>query len=368
MAAAPAATIAPGVYTTSGTLVYVGVEHELPDPAYNDFYEPSSGRTGPLESAVGLHLRCGIREERRVIDAPQGQLGVSLYVRDGAPRPTIILIHGSDAETREMGFLIPYFVCNGVNVLSYDQRGTGASDGNWFSTGPIEKADDVAALYDRYRSDRHVERRKIGVWGFSNGGWVAPLVALHRPIAFMILKSAPTESVISNLNYEVVMEMKRYNANDADIVAALRMWRTVEAALYGKASWGDARRVLAAAEKQSWFKHSLMPNLPLPPTPAMEAGLRQAISYDPSVTLTSLTTPALALYGALDRKVDYPDSSAHMRDDLRRGGARDVTVKIFARAGHTLTLTKNGYDADLPERYAPGYPSIMLDWLRQRDF
>jgi pimeloyl-ACP methyl ester carboxylesterase len=368
-AAAPAvaSTLEPGVYDASGRSVYVGIEHEVPDPAQNDYYDPANGHTGELVSTHGLQQRCAIHEEPRIIEASQGRLGASLYYKGSLARATVVLIHGADAETREMGFIIPYFVCNGINVISYDQRGVGESSGNWFLTGPVEKAEDVAAVYDAFRGDLHVDPHKIGVWGFSNGGWVAPIVSLRRPLAFMILKSAPTESVLSNLNYEAEMEMRRFHASDSTIAQALEMWHTFEQALYGEASWSAARREISVAEKQPWFQHSLMPKLSVPPPQATADGLRRAFGYDPHATLTGVTTPTLALYGALDRKLDEADSSTHMRDYLRLG-ARDVTIVVFPRASHTLVVSENGYDAEPPQRYVSAYPKIMLTWLVRRGF
>lgn len=365
---AQAATIAPGLYEASGKTLYVGIERELPDPAQNDFFEPSTGRTGDLASTGGLRLRCGVREKRRLLAAPQGRLGASLYFVGDDRRATIILIHGADPETREMGFIIPYFACNGLNVIAYDQRGTGDSTGNWFLTGPLQKAEDAAALYDAFIGDRHVAPRSVGVWGFSNGGWTAPLLPLRRPMAFMILKSAPAESVLSNIDYEVVTALRRHDANDSAIAQALAMWHTVEGAIYGKVSWNDARGVLAADRKQPWFQYSLMPKLGVPPPAATDAGLRRAFDYDPRATLTRVTTPTLALYGAHDRKLDAADSFARMRAFLQRAGNRDVTAILFPHAGHTLETSKNGYDADSPERFAAGYPGIVLTWLRARGF
>jgi len=368
IAPAAASTLAPGLYEASGKALYVGIERELPDPAQNDFFEPASGRTGELASAGRLRLRCGLREDRRLIAARQGRLGASLYYHGEERRPTIVLIHGADAETREMGFIVPYFVCNGINVASYDQRGTGESVGNWFFSGPIQKVEDAAAVYDTFAGDRHVESRDMGVWGFSNGGWTAPLLTLRRSIAFMILKSAPTESVLSNIDYEVVMELRRHDASDSDIARALAMWHSVEAAIFGRASWGEAGRMLSEDAKRPWFEYSLMPKLSVPPPPATVLGLRRAFSYDPSSTLTSVTTPTLALYGANDRKLDSADSFTHMKQYLERAGAHDVTVIMFPRAGHTLEVSSKGYAADPPQRFAPGYPRIMLTWLRKRGF
>jgi hypothetical protein len=57
-------------------------------------------------------------EEARIIDAPEGALGIALYFTGDAKQATVILIHGNDPETREMGFLIPCFVLNGINEQS----------------------------------------------------------------------------------------------------------------------------------------------------------------------------------------------------------------------------------------------------------
>lgn len=368
IAPAHAAVIAPGVYSVEGKLLYVGVEHELPDPARNDYFDPATGRIGNFSATGKMRRRCEINETRRVVQDDQGRIGASLYYTGGMRRTTVLLVHGADPETRKMGFIIPYFVCNGVNVISYDQRGTGDSVGNWFLTSPVQKADDAAAVYDAFIGDRHVDRRRVGVWGFSNGGWVAPLLTLRRTMAFMILKSGPTESILSNLHYEVVQEMRRHHAGATEIAQALDMWRSVERALFGKESWTDAARALAVARAKPWYKYSLMPLLHLPPTPAVAAGLRRALNYDPAATLSRVTTPTLALYGARDRKVDAADSALHLRRFLAAAGEHDVTIETFPAASHTLIVSANGYDPQPPERYVPQYPRIMLAWLARRGF
>lgn len=162
------------------------------------------------------------------------------------------------------------------------------------------------------------------------------------------------------------MQMRRHDANDAQIAQALRMWQATEDALYGKAPWNDALREITAAEREPWFDYSLMLKMNAPPSPGMAAGLRRAITYDPSATLSSVTTPTLAMYGAHDRSVDVPDAPVHMQEYLRHAGPGDVTVKVFADASHLLEVSKNGYDPDIPKRYAAGYPGIMLTWLRAR--
>jgi pimeloyl-ACP methyl ester carboxylesterase len=367
-----ASTLAPGLYSASGHRIYIGVEHELPDPASNDFFDSTSQRTGDLHARHDLHLRSGILEDRRVIEAPQGRLGFSLYYLGGGARATVILIHGNDPETREMGLIIPFFVCNGINVISSDQRGVGESAGNWFLNGPSQRADDVAAIYDVMRSNPHVDSHRIGVWGFSNGGWTAPLVSLHRPIAFMILKSAPTESLAQNIDYEVAQEMRRHDVEAAS-PQAIALWHAFEDALNGTVSWTYTKRLYDRDAKQAWFRYSLMPELgvSIPPPSSMIAGLRRFVTFDPTKALLSVSsTPTLALYGALDRNVDAADSATHLREYLTRAGDRDVTIKTYPNAGHQLIVSKSGYNGEpaLPERFVSGYPQIMITWLAERGF
>src|ERR1700728_1281686 len=288
---AQASTLAPGLYTASEHTIYVGVQHDPPDPASNDFFDSASQHTGELHATRELHLRSGILEDRRVIEAAQGRLGFSLFYTGERPRATVIVIHGNDPETREMGFVIPFFVCNGINVIRYDQRGVGESGGYWFLNGPSQRAADAAAIYDVMRSDPRVDSHRIGIWGFSNGGWTAPLVSLHRPMAFMILKSAPTESLAQNIDYEVEREMRRHNLEAAS-PQAIALWHAFERALNGSVSWSYTKRLHDLDEKQAWFRYSLMPELgiSIPPPSSMIAGLRRFVTFDPTHTLLSVSS------------------------------------------------------------------------------
>jgi hypothetical protein len=53
---------------------------------------------------------------------------------------------------------------------------------------------------------------------------------------------------------------------------------------------------------------------------------------------------------------------------FRRAGMRDLTIRWFADAGHTVKVSSNGFDDAKPVRYTRGYPVVMLTWLRDRGF
>lgn len=364
------ALLTPGLYrTTSGIPTYVGIEHELPDPPIIQSYNPLTRRLAESPRTDGWRLETAIREQRTTVETPQGRLGVSLYYSDVRKRAAIILIHGNDAETREMGFIIPYFVVHGINVISYDQRGTGRSVGNWQMSGPQQRAVDVDSVIDAFSSNKLVDPKRIGTWSFSNGGWTAPIVATQRPIAFMILKSAPAESLEENILFEAKQRMLRYHQNASSMASAVETWRDLLSALCDDGAWAAAIHAYSAAEGSSWFTYSLLPpNLHLPLQGAAAAGWRNFACYDPANTLMHVTTPTLALYGTRDRAVDMPHASRTLRADFAKAGMMDLTMRLYRGAGHTLVLSGNGFVPDVPVRYAQGYPEIMIDWLARRGF
>jgi uncharacterized protein len=371
-----AAILSPGLYRNeAGHSIYVGIESEAGDPAVNEYFDPSTQHTGDLAEHSHLKPQRLIREEARIVDAPGGALGISLYFTGTAKLATVILIHGNDPETREMGFLIPYFVLNGIDVISYDQRGTGKSSGNWQQNGPAQRAADVEAVYDAYSTSAHVDERRIGVWGFSNGGWTAPIVATTRPLAFMILKSGPAESIETNICYTVEQKLRHMHYDADAITLATNTWRAFISALSGTGTWDTARELYSAASTKPWFADSYLPifippDSAIPPAPETADALRRFILFDPTETLPKVRTPTLALFGALDRNVDVAHGPTLFQSAFARAGMDDFTVHVYKDAGHTLKVSATGFNSEpsQPERLTAGYPQIMIQWMRQRGF
>ncbi|HVA71812.1 MAG TPA: alpha/beta hydrolase [Candidatus Limnocylindrales bacterium] len=384
----PQPPVKQGAYRLDGGTVYVGLEAEPPDHPTIQFYDAKTRRIGTLEHISGHEYRTdGSPAINFVLDSPTSpvvekpfvigngpdRLGASLWHASGAEHlSTIVLIHGADDEMREMGFLIPYFVSHGLNVVTYDQRGTGESAGNWRYTGPDSKADDVVAILHKVESDRAVDAHRIGVWGFSNGGWVAPIVATRFPLAFMILKSAPSETIAENVLYEIGQDLREHGRfTEEQISTALAFERIMFLALKTNSNWSAAGEALNAAKKEPWFPYMrIPPGMTAPPPPPILAALRAALIYDPAATLGHVRTPTLAVFGALDKNVDSADSAARFRKAFARAGMKDLTILTFQGAGHTLVRSMTGYEDDpsLPERTVDGYPEAIVRWLAARGF
>ncbi len=377
---------APGLYGTGRARVYVGIEAEPAHRRTIQYFDPQTRRLGTLTRTSGTSYETterpvmtyvlalpavAVEEQRFTVSDAGGPLGVSLWHASAAEkRPTIVLVHGADDETRDMGFIVAYFVAHGLNVVTYDQRGTGRSAGDWRYTSPASKADDVIAILASLRGNAYCDRTKFGVWGFSNGAWVAPIVATRYPLAFLILKSPAAESIAQNILYEIdgsLRETSRFSG--AQIHSAVAFERLMLTSVATNAHWHAASAALARARTQPWFAYMrIPPHLPIPPPRPVLAGLQAALVYDPTMTLEEVHTPTLALFGALDKNVDTPDSEARLRQDFRAAGNTRLTVRVFAGADHTLSATTTGFEdrPSEPRRVVPGYPDVVVDWLKAR--
>ncbi|MEO7202001.1 MAG: alpha/beta hydrolase, partial [Candidatus Tumulicola sp.] len=381
----------PGLYTAAGARVYVGPEADPPNEPSVEYFDAKTRRFGSLKHvsgdtyatteapAVTYQLAqpvVTVREDAFTAADAGGMLGASLWYADTkapAKRPTILLVHGAADESRDMGFMIPYFVAHGVNVVTYDQRGTGQSAGSWRYSGPESKADDAIAILQALRDDPRIERNRIGVWGPSNGGWVAPIVATRYPLAFIILKSPAAESIEENVLYEIhadLVERPRFSSDQVD--AAMAFERAMFAAIAPDATpdWESVSKQLAQAKTQPWF--SLMripPDLTLPPPPPVLAGFRASLIYDPTSTLERVKVPTLAIFGALDKNVDALDSASRLRKAFAIGGNDTLKIVTFANADHLIEASTTGYEATslTPDRLVASYPEIMVDWLKSLD-
>lgn len=140
-------------------------------------------------------------------------------------------------------------------------------------------------------------------------------------------------------------------------------------AILGNAPISSAKGAYAQARHAEWYKDSffaLVSEKDLLTEPYL-SGWRRYLSCDPAPTLARVRTPTLALYGARDRKVDVRRDAPVLTAAYAKSGT-PLTVKWFLNAGHTLEVTPNGFDLAKPERYSRGFPEVMLQWLRKRNF
>lgn len=97
------------------------------------------------------------------------------FIPASSPKGTVIFCHGHAGSMDPDIKYAPWFHQAGYNVLMFDFRGHGRSDGQRVSMGVLERLDLLGAV--DYLRERGIER--VGVLGFSMGGVVAMSTAPH---------------------------------------------------------------------------------------------------------------------------------------------------------------------------------------------
>lgn len=105
---------------------------------------------------------------------------------------TILILHGFGGNRGQVLPVAKMLRDQGFGVLSYDTRAHGQSDGKEIGYGETEVRDVKAAL-DWLESREEVDVTRIGVYGFSLGGYIALQEAVtDQRIATMVLTSTPS--------------------------------------------------------------------------------------------------------------------------------------------------------------------------------
>jgi len=124
--------------------------------------------------------------------------------------PAVVLISGSGPQDRNeellghQPFLIlaDHLTRNGIAVLRYDDRGFGKSGGIFRPATMMNYAEDASAAVDFLKKHPNIDTTKIGLAGHSEGGNIAPVVAVNnKAVDFIVLLAAPG---ISNLDMYLV--------------------------------------------------------------------------------------------------------------------------------------------------------------------
>ena len=99
------------------------------------------------------------------------------------PYPLVIAGHTSAHGVREFGVyqhLADTLSVSGISVFIFDRRGSGDSTGNFETATFFDLAADMQAAIDIFKLRSDIDSNQIGLWGMSQGGWIAPLAAAQK--------------------------------------------------------------------------------------------------------------------------------------------------------------------------------------------
>jgi len=234
--------------------------------------------------------------------------------------PAVVTITGSGQQDRdEYISLVPGYRLfrqvadtlsrRGIAVLRLDDRAINGSGGDVMKATSEDFANDIRAGVALLRARPDIDGARIALVGHSEGGVIAPMVASTDPklagIVLMAGTAYPGQRVID-------FQLKNGVMGAEQIPAAKK-----DSALKALVAEFDS-----TTAKIPWMKFFL--------------------TYDPSVTALKVKTPVLIMQGATDQQVT-PEQAPLLEQAFKRGGNRDVTLKVFKDPNHLFLQDSSGF-------------------------
>jgi len=285
--------------------------------------------------------------------------GTLLLPSAAGPHPAIVFLHGSGAEGRWANrYLAERFAKAGIAALIYDKRGVGQSTGDWHTAGFEELAGDALAGIRLVQAQPEIDKKKVGIYGHSQGGTLAPLVASRAGDLAFVIGSAAGGTDPADMEEYSVGNSIGISALPPDEAADARSFvRAIVDVAYRGRPRKDLDAVAARFKNRAWY---------FDPPPADDyywSFARHIAAYRPADYWRQVKAPVLLLFGKKDERVPPAESSRAIVASLHQGGNRAVAVRMFPNADHTFSLpTPNG---GWP-KHVRNYATIIIVWARDK--
>ena len=224
----------------------------------------------------------------------------------------------------------------GIAVLRMDDRGYGESTGDHKSATSADFADDIRAGLAYLRTRPEIDATRLGLLGHSEGGLIAPLVALHEPeLRGIVLLAGPSKGGREILQFQ----LRNLIEHDTTLHGAKKdsALATIDA------------RIDSLGASNAWMKFFL--------------------DYDPLATARQVKVPVLILNGGTDQQVT-PDQVPVLESAFRAAGNPDVTAHVFPNMNHLFIHDTSGFPggyAKLPNPHVePEVVGMVVDWVGAR--
>lgn len=278
--------------------------------------------------------------------------------------PTVVFLHGSGAEGRfGSRFLAEYFTRYGIAALIYDKRGVGKSTGDWKQSNFDDLAGDAIAGINFLQQRKEINARKIGVYGHSQGGMIAPLVASRsKDVAFVVSGAGSAvplyEAEVNSITNQVRAQDIAGNELD-EATAFIKMFVNV---LRTGEGWEQFDAATEKARTAKWY-----PMLHVPPKDDwFWSYYKRIANYNAADYWAKVNVPVLLIYGERDMYVPVERSVLNIDRALNKAGNHDYTIIMLPRASHAFNIEPEAGQPCEWWHMASGFPDLLTGWINQR--
>jgi pimeloyl-ACP methyl ester carboxylesterase len=305
-------------------------------------------------------------------------LAGSLYKPTGpGPHPAVVLVLGSGAQDRNYGGTGPalgnHFARHGFACLAWDKPGVGQSTGDFNLQSFRDRAEETLAAVEFLGKRADINADRVGLWGHSQGGMVAPLAAsLSGKVAFLIDVSGWQGPAWQQDQTRVEAEMRADGFSTKEIDTAVAFAKARMGLIRGTEPFATLDKMQQAVKTERWFEYLHLCD------EALFYSARRNVHDDSEPWWQGVHCPVLVVFGDKDTSSGPPAPLvAIIRRGLAKAGNKDLTVKIFQGADHSLCKTETGGRKEARQRtqnktaeaapaFVDGYLETLTVWLEKQ--
>ena len=251
----------------------------------------------------------------------------------GVRLPAVVLVGTVGATDRDetrggvavLGQLGSALADAGFAAIRYDRRGVGQSGGRAETATIGDFAEDLRAVVKFLRNRKDVDRDRIAVLGYDEGGSVAmAAAAADEDIKALALAATPGVK-----GTELVLEKQRAALAEMDLSPEekqkrIEMQQRVNEAVVTGKGWMGVPPAMRRQAETPWF--------------------RSLLSFDPAVPLKRLRQPVLVLHGALDSELgtQHAEALAALAKARKGEAAQKVRLDVIPGVNHLLVPAAKG--------------------------
>ena len=329
------------------------------------------------------------REVNFQSEAGNVRLAGTLLLPEGkGPFPAVALVTGSGPQDRDETLMShkPFLVIadalarRGIASLRWDDRGAGKSTGDHMGSTMDDFAADTRAAVAFLRLRPEVDGSAIGIVGHSEGGLLAPMVAVaDKSVGFLVLLAPPGEPLrsllmrqtralyrLQGLDEKLIDRALAAQAGDLELIADPSM--TVDRLQEKLRALAETRRKQFTAEERARLGvdgNAIDQAIRVSTT----VWFRSLIRQDPAVHLRDVKIPVLALFGEKDFQVEPQVNAEAVRAALAAARNPDHEVRTLPGLNHLFQHAGTGSIeeyATIEETFAPEALGMIGDWIVAR--
>ncbi len=313
--------------------------------------------------------------------------GTLTYPEEGESFPAVILITGSGPQNRNeevfghKPFLVisDFLTRNGFAVLRFDDRGVGASTGDFSKATTFDHANDVLWAIEYLKTRDEIDVDNIGLLGHSEGGMIAQIAAVENPydVKFIVMlagvaipgdelillqsekialsEGRPKSEIDENIKRQkFIIDLLKSDAPNHSIENEIRKFLSETFPDESKLNQQEREEIKKLIDNQiktvtsDWYRNFL--------------------KFNPAVYLEKIKCPVLALNGEKDVQVPPKENLKAIENSLKKADNKNFKVLELKGLNHLFQSSNTGSISEyamIEETISPVALEEILNWLKE---